>query len=105
MNTQEQTLLEIKGILRRLLDQFELVYQDQLRLARDRAEKALGDKNSTKRRIYELLDGRRSVGEIAKLLKTSQPNVSLHLKDLLETGLISSQDEGGKRIYRKKWEA
>lgn len=103
MGNQEQTLLQIRDLLQRLLERFELVYQDQLRLARERAELALGDKNSTKRRIYELLDGKRTVGEIAKLLKTSQPNVSLHLKDLFEAGLISVQDEKGKRVYRKKW--
>ena len=105
MNTQDQTLLEIRDLLQRLLDRFELVYLDQLRLVRERAEQSLGDKNSTKRRIYELLDGRRGVVEIAKLLKTSQPNVSLHLKDLLEAGLVSVQDEKGKRIYRKRWGA
>lgn len=104
MDGEDKTLLEIRDLLRQLLDRFELVYLDQLRLARERAGQSLGDKNSTKRRIYELLDGRRGVVEIAKLLKTSQPNVSLHLKDLLEVGLVSVQDEKGKRIYRKRWE-
>lgn len=104
LNAKDQTILEIRDLLQRLLDQFEIVHQDQLRLARERAEQYLGDKNSTKRRIYELLDGRRGVVEIAKLLKTSQPNVSLHLKDLLEMRLVSIQDEKGKRIYKKRWE-
>jgi len=101
---QEQILAEIKNILQRLLDNFELVYQDQLRLARERAEQALGDKDSTKRRIYELLDGRRGVGEIARLIDTSQPNVSLHLKTLVGVGLVSIEDREGKRVYRKRWE-
>jgi len=104
MDSQEQTLSEIRDLLQRLLDEFELVYQDQLRLARERVEQSLGDKNSTKRQIYELLDGKRGVGEIAKLLKTSQPNVSLHLKALVGAGLVSVQDKEGKRVYRKKWE-
>jgi len=104
MNVQDQTLVEIKDLLQRLLDRFELVYQDQLRLALERAEQSLGDKDSTKRRIYDLVDGRKGVVEIAKLLRTSQPNVSLHLKDLLEVGLVSVKDEKGKRLYRKKWE-
>lgn len=104
MDSQEQTLSEIRDLLQRLLDEFELVYQDQLRLARERAEQSLGNKDSTKRQIYELLDGRRSVGEIAKLLKTSQPNVSLHLKALVGAGLVSVQDKEGKRVYRKRWE-
>ena len=101
---QEQILVEIKSLLQRLLDNFELVYQDQLRLARERAVQSLGNKDSTKRQIYELLDGRRGVGEIAKLLKTSQPNVSLHLKALVGAGLVSVQDKEGKRVYRKRWE-
>lgn len=101
---QEQVLTEIRSLLQRLLDSFELVYQDQLRLARERAEQSLGNKDSTKRQVYELLDGRRSVGEIARLLKTSQPNVSLHLKALVGAGLVSVQDKEGKRVYRKRWE-
>lgn len=104
MNTQEQTLSEIKNLLQRLLDEFELAYQDQLRLARERAEQSLGDKKSIKRQIYELLDGRRGVVEIAKLLKTSQPNVSFHLKALVGAGLVSVQDKEGKKVYRKRWE-
>ena len=105
MDAHGQILLEIRDIVQRLLDQFELAHLDELRLAREKAKQSLGDKNSTKRRIYELLDGTKGVGEIAKLLKTSQPNVSLHIKDLLQAGLVSVQDEKGKRIYRKRWEA
>lgn len=104
MNTQEQILSEIKDLLQQLLERFELVHKEQIQLARERAKQSLGGKNSTKRRIYELLDGRRGVVEIAKLLKTSQPNVSLHLKDLSEAGIVSVQNEKGKRVYRKRWE-
>lgn len=104
MDTNDETLFEIRNLLQRLVDRFELAHQDQLRLARERAEQSLGDKTSTKRRIYELVDGQRGVMEMSKLLKTSQPNVSIHLKDLLEVGLVSVQDKKGKRIYRKRWE-
>jgi DNA-binding transcriptional ArsR family regulator len=104
MDSQDRTLSEIRDLLQRLLDEFELVYRDQLRLARERAEQSLGNKDSTKRQIYDLSDGRRSVGEIAKLLKTSQPNVSLHLKALVGAGLVSVQGKEGKRVYRKRWE-
>jgi len=104
MNNQDEILLEIKNLVQRLVDRFELVHRDEIRLAKERAEQSMGDKNSTKRRIYELIDGKRGVVEIAKLLKTSQPNVSIHIKDLLEAGLVSAQDERGRRIYRKKWE-
>jgi DNA-binding transcriptional ArsR family regulator len=100
----ENTLLEVKDLLARLLERFELVNLDQLRLARQRAEQSLGDKDSPKRRIYELLDGKTGVTEIAKMLGMSQPNVSLHLKDLMDCGLASVQSEKGRRIYRKRWE-
>ena len=105
MNTDERILLEIRDLLQQLLDRFDLAYQDQMRIAKQRAEQTMGDRNSMKRRIYEMLDGKRGVNEIAKLLRTSQPNVSTHIKDLVEAGLVSMKIEGGKRSYRRKWEA
>lgn len=104
MDAHDEILLQIRDLLERLVDQFELAHLDELRLARKRAEESLGDKNSTKRQIYDLLDGTRGVGEIAKLVKTSQPNVSLHLKDMLQEGLVSVRSEKGKRMYQKRWE-
>jgi len=61
-------------------------------------------KNETKRRVYDLCDGKHTVTDIAKQLKTTQPNVSYHLSSLLESGLILYQDVGGKRYYFKSLE-
>jgi len=61
-------------------------------------------KNVTKRKIYNLCDGRHTVTDVAKELKTTQPNVSYHLSSLLEAGLILYDDVGGKRYYSKSLE-
>jgi DNA-binding transcriptional ArsR family regulator len=60
---------------------------------------ALGD--PTRRAIFERLAGRpRSVGELAAELPVSRPAVSQHLKVLRDGGLVVSQPEGTRRIYR-----
>ena len=60
---------------------------------------ALGD--STRRTILERLrEGPRAVGELAATLPVSRPAVSQHLKVLRDGGLVVSQPEGTRRIYR-----
>jgi len=55
--------------------------------------------------ILELLKKRKHhVGEIMKKLDKEQSLVSHHLKSLRECGLIESQVEGKKRIYKIKGE-
>lgn len=61
-------------------------------------------KNKTKRKIYELCDGKHSVSDIASELNTTQPNVSYHLSSLLESGLVLYDELGGKRYYFKSLE-
>jgi len=61
-------------------------------------------RNETKRRIYELCDGRHTVRDIASALDTTQPNVSYHLSTLLESGLVLYEDIGGNRFYFKTLE-
>ena len=61
-------------------------------------------KNKTKRKIYELCDGKHSVSDIASDLNTTQPNVSYHLSSLLESGLVLYDELGGKRYYFKSLE-
>lgn len=61
-------------------------------------------KNKTKRKIYELCDGRHTVSDIASELKTTQPNASYHLSSLLESGLVLYDELGGKRYYFKSLE-
>lgn len=51
--------------------------------------------------IFELLARRpSSVGELAEQLPVSRPAVSQHLKLLKEGGLVVSQAEGTRRVYR-----
>lgn len=88
---------------RRLLEKILCV----LKLAHSKAilrEKKSILKNETKRRVYDLCDGKHTVTDIAKELRTTQPNVSYHLSSLLESGLILYEDVGGKRYYFKSLE-
>ena len=60
---------------------------------------ALGD--PTRRAIFEALaDGPKAVSELARDLPVSRPAVSQHLKVLKETGLVSDETVGTRRIYR-----
>src|SRR5215510_12233414 len=47
-----------------------------------------------------LLASERSVGEIERELKLSQPAVSKHLKLLREAGFVEARIEGQRRLYR-----
>jgi DNA-binding transcriptional ArsR family regulator len=59
----------------------------------------LGD--PTRRAIFELLARRpSSVQELADQLPISRPAVSQHLRILKDGGLVISQAEGTRRIYR-----
>ena len=60
--------------------------------------------NETKRKIYELCDGKHTVKDIVSALGTTQPNVSYHLSSLLESGLVLYEDVGGNRYYFKTLE-
>jgi len=78
-----------------------------LKLANNRSilkEKDKVLKNETRRKIYELCDGKHTVSVIAAELKTTQPNVSYHLSALLESGLVLYDELGGKRYYFKSLE-
>src|SRR6476620_2389355 len=51
--------------------------------------------------IMEFLqDGPRSVGEIVDELGLHQPQVSKHLKVLVEAGLLEVEKDGQRRIYK-----
>jgi DNA-binding transcriptional ArsR family regulator len=59
----------------------------------------LGD--PTRRAIFELLAQRPcSVGELAQQLPVSRPAVSQHLRVLKDGGLVVSNAEGTRRVYR-----
>jgi DNA-binding transcriptional ArsR family regulator len=60
---------------------------------------ALGD--PTRRAIFERLGDRpRAVGDLASELPVSRPAVSQHLKVLKDSGLVTEQAAGTRRIYR-----
>jgi DNA-binding transcriptional ArsR family regulator len=59
---------------------------------------ALGD--GTRRAIFKcLVEGPRSVGELAGDLPISRPAVSQHLRVLKDAGLVSDRAEGTRRVY------
>src|SRR5690348_10069396 len=47
-----------------------------------------------------LLASERSVGEIERALRLSQPSVSKHLRVLREAGFVESRIDGQRRLYR-----
>ena len=59
----------------------------------------------TRRRILDLLVvGERPVGELVEALSIAQPNVSKHLRALLDAGLVDVRRDGARRIYRLRTE-
>ena len=60
---------------------------------------ALGD--PTRRAIFErVADHPRAVGELASEFPVSRPAVSQHLKVLKDAGLVTSSQDGNRRIYQ-----
>ena len=54
-----------------------------------------------RREIVELIGGGElSVNDIVEAMPISQPQVSKHLKVLKEVGLVSSRNDGRRRLYR-----
>lgn len=58
----------------------------------------------SKRKIYEILtlEGGKTVGQITKRLKLTQPTVSYHLKVMKKKGLLTSEKNGREVYYRVK---
>jgi DNA-binding transcriptional ArsR family regulator len=63
------------------------------------AFQALGDANR-RAIVEELAKGERSVVELTRRLRISQPAVSRHLRLLKEAGLVDDQPQGAKHMYR-----
>lgn len=47
-----------------------------------------------------VLDRERSSSELANRCRLSRPAASQHLRVLRETGLVTSREEGNRRLYR-----
>jgi DNA-binding transcriptional ArsR family regulator len=64
----------------------------------ERLGKGLG--NSSRYKILEsLLRGHKTVGELVKVIKLSQPAVSQHLKTLKSSNLVTDQRHGQEVFY------
>ncbi len=62
------------------------------------ALRALGEENRL-RLLRSLLDGERSVNELAELTGATQYNVSKHLRVLRNAGLVDVSKHGQQRFY------
>ena len=49
--------------------------------------------------LHVLLEGEKNVNELTQAVKTSQPNVSKHLKILLGAGMLTRQQHGNTVYY------
>ncbi|HLF29227.1 MAG TPA: metalloregulator ArsR/SmtB family transcription factor [Anaerolineae bacterium] len=49
--------------------------------------------------LYQLAEGRKSVGELASALNVSQPTISRHLKVLRERGMVTAERFGASVMY------
>ena len=95
----ERQNVETKRLLEKILCVLKLANNQMVSKEKDKILK-----NKTKRKIYELCDGKHTVNDIATEMKTTQPNVSYHLSSLLESGLVLYDELGGKRYYFKSLE-
>ena len=94
--------LETKQLLQKILSVLKLSHSETIQREK---ELILKGQESTKRKIYDLCDGKRTVSDIASELGLTQPNVSQHLASLLESGLVLFEEiGGGKRTYFKSLE-
>ena len=75
-------------------------------MARARIDSEAGDRlallaDPMRRAIFEVLvDGPRSVGEIANCLPVTRPSISQHLRALSDAGLVTHESIGTRNLYR-----
>ncbi len=75
-------------------DQADALYERQARICQ-----ALAD--PTRLKLLDLLrQGEHAVGELAKGLETSYPNISRHLGIMRDAGIVASRKEGTNVFYR-----
>ena len=74
---------------------------DAMQAQASRATSLLGAMCNEKRLMLlcQLIDGERSVNELAELLDAAQPNVSQHLALLRRQGLVAARREGQTHFY------
>ena len=99
MDELNESARNIENLLTKVLAVLKLANNEKIVKTK---EKLL--QNETKRKIYELCDGKHTVKDIVETLKITQPNASYHLASLLESGLVLYEDIGGNRYYSKTLE-
>ena len=90
---------DVKRLLQKTLSIMKLANIDAIGRAKESILKS-----EMKRKIYELCDGKHTVGDIASELTTTQPNVSQHLAGLLESGLVLYDERSSKKYYFRSLE-
>ncbi len=92
----KKEIIALKSILNQTLSLYKLVYADQIKVAK---KKVLAKRS--RRKVYDLCDGKKGVTEIAKILQFRQPTVTHHLTTLSESGFIISETRKGKKYFSK----
>jgi predicted transcriptional regulator len=92
-----RVLEEISAKLDRLISIMELTQKRELELLKD---EVMG-KSEVRREIYNLCDGKRTVKEIANILRKSIQHISTEIAELEKAGIIGVWKIGKKRYYYK----
>ncbi len=95
---------EFQEILLAKLDRItHLLEMAEKREIENLKEKVLG-RSAVKRNVYDLIDGKRTVNKISKMLRLVQPSVSRAISELMEGGLVGKKTKGKHTVYYKKFE-
>ena len=95
--TDEIDLSDIREKLGDLLTVYKLLHYEEIEAAKERI---LGE--GTRKQVYDLCDGEKTVAAMAKALKVSSPAVSQHLALLVDAGLVGTDNSTGKRLYIRR---
>lgn len=92
-----KTLDDISGKIDRMITIMEFSQKQELQSL---LKEAIG-KSEIRKEIYNLSDGTRTVGEIAKILAISVPHVSIQIAELEKNGLIKARRTGRQKYYQR----
>lgn len=99
-NEQTEVLLALHRIEDRLQEIAEILKLGH-RISIETAQRQALAGSSVRQRIYELCDGTKSVGEIAKSLGRTIQQVSNNIAILQSAGLVSEARKGREKFYVK----
>jgi DNA-binding transcriptional ArsR family regulator len=92
-----KTLDDISGKIDRMITILEFSQKQELE---SRIREAIG-KSEIRKEIYDLSDGTKSVGEIARILGKSVPHISMQISELEKTGIIKPKKIGKEKYYQR----